>query len=74
MTFLQSVAMLVSIVIVCRYFVSTKSGEWWAFHLANALGAPVLIAAEIEGGAWGVVPVTFSFGLVGVLGVLYGER
>lgn len=40
-----------------------------AFHWANALGGPPIVALEVATGAYGVLPVTTLFCIVGFVGL-----
>lgn len=38
------------------------------FHLANGLAAPALLLVEVLTGAWPVIPLTLTFGVMGWIG------
>jgi len=42
---------------------ASKRPRW--FDWANVLSAPILLAVEITTGAWAIIPITVSFGLIG---------
>lgn len=44
------------------------------FHWANAIGAVPVVALEVLTGAWAVIPLTATFGLLGVTGLLKGTK
>jgi hypothetical protein len=46
----------------------------YPFHAANALGGPVLLAVEVGTHAWPVMPITFFFTALGLVGVLKARK
>lgn len=48
-----------------------KPGRW--FHIANALGGPVLLVIEVQSHAWQVIPLTGTFTVLGWLGWVGGD-
>lgn len=63
-------AHLASASILVTYALMAWRGRIYPFHVANALGAPPLLWVEVSTGAWPVVPLTATFGVLGVVGMV----
>ena len=65
---LTALAYLADAFILLTYGLTLR-GHVRPFHWANALGCVPLIAVEVTTGAWPVLPLTASFGVIGWIGV-----
>lgn len=68
MTLLNLFGYLADAWILSSYAVLARSGRPSAFHMANAIGCIPLIAIEITQHAYPVLPLTGTFGVLGMYG------
>lgn len=70
MTLLQFFGYLSDVWVLGAYFWFVHSGKHQLlFHWANALGAAPVLIAEVQLGAWQVLPLTATFCVVGWYGI-----
>lgn len=74
MTPLDVVAYGASAIILLTYAYLGKTGRLRPMHWANALGSIPIGATEIIGHVWPPLILTGSFGILGVVGLLNGDR
>lgn len=69
--FLTALAWIWDLLLVVTYFLAARNPEWmFEFNLANFVGGVCLIVYTVAVAAWGTLPLTVAFTLIGLYGVV----
>lgn len=74
MIVLSLVALAANVWILATYALLARTGRERPFHWANAIGCLPLLAVELVTGAWSIVPLSLTFGVLGLVGVMKKEK
>lgn len=67
---LTAFAYIADVWILATYAATVRGGHVRPFHWANAIGSIPILAVETIGRVWPAFILTFTFGLIGWIGVL----